>query len=108
FGVEIEDFMLSRLYHNVTFGVLIVLRSNSVELFRDLAKSAQKWDGILAFDIHDKEQTLPNSIEDAPYDNRMKYTATVLNGNGLTAQFLNEWTKLLLRENISVEKLKSL
>ncbi|CAG8570795.1 9023_t:CDS:2 [Ambispora leptoticha] len=105
---EIEDFMFSRLYHNATFGVLIALRSNSVELFRDLAQGARKWDGTLAFDVHNVEKPLSNSIEDAPYDNRIKYAATVLNQNGLTAEFLDEWTKILLDAKISVEKMQRL
>ncbi|CAG8564188.1 7644_t:CDS:2, partial [Racocetra persica] len=105
---EIEDFMLSRLYHNVTFGVLITLKSDNSDLFRDLAEAAQKWDGILSFNIHEQQDILPKSLEDAPYKNRTKYTATVLNQNGLTLQFLDEWTKLLLREKISVEKMQRL
>ncbi|CAG8537570.1 13123_t:CDS:2 [Ambispora gerdemannii] len=105
---EIEDFMFSRLYHNVTFGVLITLTSNSVELFRDLAQGARKWDGTLAFDVHNVEKPLSQSLEDAPYDNRTKYAATILNQNGLTAKFLDEWTKILLDAKISVEKMQRL
>ncbi|KAG9292278.1 hypothetical protein G9A89_009090 [Geosiphon pyriformis] len=105
---DIEDFMLSRLYHNVTFGVLINLKFDSVELFRDLAEAARKWDGTLAFDLHDVETQIAQSIEDAPYQNRTKYAATVLNQNGLTAKFLDEWTKILLDAKISVEKMQRL
>ncbi|CAG8717620.1 2961_t:CDS:2, partial [Acaulospora morrowiae] len=96
------------LYHNVTFGVLITLKSDNVDLFRDLSEAARKWDGTLSFDIHGKQDPLPKSIEDAPYENRVKYTATVLNQYGLSSKFLDDWTKLLLREKISVEKLQRL
>ncbi|CAG8729387.1 15574_t:CDS:2, partial [Funneliformis caledonium] len=106
---EVEDFMLSRLYHNVTFGVLITLNSDNIDLFRDLAEASRKWDGTLSFDIHDSNQSyFVSSIEDAPYENRIKYTATVLNQKGLTPQFLNDWTKFLLKEKISVEKMQRL
>ncbi|RHZ54929.1 hypothetical protein Glove_421g69 [Diversispora epigaea] len=105
---EIEDFMLSRLYHNVTFGVLIVLKSDNVDLFRDLAEASRKWDGTLSFDVHGHQDNLPKSIEDAPYENRIKYTSTVLNQNGLSSKFLDAWTKLLLREKISVERMQRL
>ncbi|RIA97021.1 HAD-like domain-containing protein [Glomus cerebriforme] len=106
---EIEDFMLSRLYHDVTFGVLITLNTHNIDLFRDLAEASRKWDGTLAFDVHDRDQNYyTSSIEDAPYENRIKYTATVLNQNGLTPQFLNDWTKFLLKEKISVEKMQRL
>ncbi|CAI2179066.1 14185_t:CDS:2, partial [Funneliformis geosporum] len=106
---EVGDFMLSRLYHNVTFGVLITLSSDNIDLFRDLAEASRKWDGTLSFDIHDDNQNdFTSSIEDAPYENRIKYTATVLNQKGLTPQFLNDWTKFLLKEKISVEKMQRL
>ncbi|CAG8542385.1 HAD-like domain-containing protein [Gigaspora rosea] len=105
---EIEDFMLSRLHHNVTFGVLITLKSDNANLFRDLDEAAKKWDGNLTFNVHNQQDILPKSLEDAPYKNRLKYTATVLNQNGLTPKFLDEWTKLLLREKISVEKMQKL
>jgi len=106
---EVEDFMFSRLYHNVTFSVLITLRSDNIDLFKDLTETSRKWDGILAFDIHDSKQShFISSIEDAPYEDRIKYTATILNQNGLTPQFLNDWTKFLLKEKISVEKMQKL
>ncbi|CAB4481144.1 phosphoserine phosphatase serb [Rhizophagus irregularis] len=102
----IEDFMLSRLYHDVTFGVLIALRSDDIDLFKDLAEASRKWDGTLTFDVHDGDRILP--IEDAPYENRIKYAATVLNQKGLSPQFLNDWTKFLLKGKISVEKMQRL
>ncbi|GBB90127.1 hypothetical protein RclHR1_00170031 [Rhizophagus clarus] len=106
---EIEDFMLSRLYHDVTFGVLITLRSNDIDLFKDLAEASRKWDGTLSFDVHDDNRThYTFPIEDAPYENRIKYTATVLNQKGLSPQFLNDWTKFLLKEKISIEKMQRL
>ncbi|RCH95355.1 hypothetical protein CU098_010881, partial [Rhizopus stolonifer] len=99
---EIDDFMLSRLYHNVTFGVLITLQSDNVAVFRDLAEAAQKWDATLTYDIpdsqvteptikHDKKEKrissepvyIPSSLEEAPYSERIKYAATILNQNGL-------------------------
>ncbi|KAI8099858.1 HAD-like domain-containing protein [Halteromyces radiatus] len=132
----IEDFMLSRLYHNVTFGVLITLQSDNVTVFRDLAEAAQQWDATLTFDVPDSQATepsirhretkekkksdsaiaaiteeqiyLPASLEEAPYSGRIKYAASILNQNGLEATFLSEWTQLLLKHRISVEKLSRL
>ncbi|KAJ3046460.1 hypothetical protein HK097_000843 [Rhizophlyctis rosea] len=104
----VEDFVLSRLYHNVTFGCLITLNSDNVDIFRDLAASARKWEATLFFDVQDSKESPVKSLEDAPYQNRTKYTATVLNQNGLTPQFLQDWTRLLLDERISVEKMTRL
>ncbi|CAO3599623.1 unnamed protein product [Absidia cylindrospora] len=128
----IEDFMLSRLYHNVTFGVLITLQSDNVTVFRDLAEAAQQWDATLTFDIPDTQATeptvrgekktktanaspsdddqiyLPASLEEAPYSDRIKYAASILNQNGLEASFLSQCTQLLLKHHISVEKLSRL
>ncbi|KAJ3189514.1 hypothetical protein HDU85_003145 [Gaertneriomyces sp. JEL0708] len=107
---EVHDFALSRLYHNVTFGCLIRLASDNVNIFSDLAQSARKWDATLSFDVQDaaKGDPVTSSLEDAPYQGRVKYTATVLNQNGLTPRFLNTWTRLLLDERISVEKMTRL
>ncbi|RCH97888.1 hypothetical protein CU097_009061 [Rhizopus azygosporus] len=126
---DIEDFMLSRLYHNVTFGVLITLQSDNVAIFRDLSEAAKKWDATLTYDIPDSQATeplireqkekkekkktpsepqpvyIPSSLEEAPYSGRIKYAATVLNQNGLSSVFLSKWTQLLLRHRISVEKM---
>jgi glycine cleavage system regulatory protein len=126
---NIDDFMLSRLYHNVTFGVLITLHSDNVAIFRDLAEAAQKWDATLTYDIPDSQATeplireqkenlkknkenrvsqpiyIPSSLEEAPYSERIKYAATILNQDGLNSNFLSEWTCLLLKHRISVEKL---
>lgn len=126
---NIDDFMLSRLYHNVTFGVLITLHSDNVAIFRDLAEAAQKWDATLTYDIPDSQATeplireqkenlkknkenrvsqpiyIPSSLEEAPYSERIKYAATILNQDGLNSNFLSEWTQLLLKHHISVEKL---
>ncbi|KAL0079166.1 HAD-like domain-containing protein [Phycomyces blakesleeanus] len=135
----IDDFMLSRLYHNVTFGVLITLKSDNVTVFRDLAEAAHKWDATLTFDIPDTQATepatkhqsisnnptttttttttattttavafLPPSLEEAPYSDRIKYSASILNQHGLESTFLKDWTKLLLKHRISVEKLARL
>ncbi|KAJ3282830.1 hypothetical protein HK104_010690 [Borealophlyctis nickersoniae] len=105
---NVDDFVLSRLYHNVTFGCLINLGPDNVDIFRDLADAARKWDATLFFDVQDQKEVLPQSLEDAPYSNRTKYTATVLNQDGLTPQFLFDWTRLLLDERISVEKMTRL
>lgn len=132
---DINDCMLSRLYHNVTFGVLITLRSDNVAIFRDLADAAQKWDAALTFDVPDtqalepsvrhhqqspeqakskpaneevSEIYLPPSLEEAPYSGRIKYAASILNQNGIQPAFLNGWTQLCLKYRISVEKLSRL
>lgn len=126
---NVDDFMLSRLYHNVTFGVLITLHSDNVAIFRDLAEAAQKWDATLTYDIPDSQATeplireqkenmkknkehrvsqpiyIPSSLEEAPYSERIKYAATILNQDGLNSSFLSEWTRLLLKHRISVEKM---
>ncbi|RKO83933.1 hypothetical protein BDK51DRAFT_13715, partial [Blyttiomyces helicus] len=108
YDCHIDDFALSRLYHNVTFGCLITLASDSVDIFRDLAEAAAKWDATLLFDVQDPKDLPASSLEDAPYRDRAKYTATVLNQNGLSSRFLNDWTRLLLDEKISVEKMSRL
>ncbi|KAK9768785.1 Phosphoserine phosphatase [Basidiobolus ranarum] len=105
---EIEDFMFSRLYHTATFGVLITLTNDNVAIFQDLAEAARKWDGTLSFEIQENHGPLPKSIEEAPYQDRVKYAATILNQNGLSAKFLYEWTHLLLKHKISVEKMARL
>jgi len=105
FNCTIIDFMLSRLYHNVTFGVLVRLTDESVDIFNHLSENARKWDAVLSFQIQDEREKIKHLLDEAPYDNRLKYTATVLNQNGLTSQFLNDWTKLLLETKISVEKM---
>jgi len=105
FNCTIIDFMLSRLYHNVTFGVLVRLSDDSVDIFNHLSENARKWDAVLSFQIQDEREKIKHLLDEAPYDNRLKYTATVLNQNGLTSQFLFDWTKLLLETKISVEKM---
>ncbi|KAF7728567.1 hypothetical protein EC973_005971 [Apophysomyces ossiformis] len=122
----VDDFMLSRLYHNVTFGVLLTLGSDNVNIFRDLAEAAHKWDASLTFDVPDTQATepsvrhqskvennrplnaVPASLEEAPYANRIKYAATILNQDGLDSAFLRDWTQFLLKNRISVEKLSRL
>ncbi|ORX95274.1 phosphoserine phosphatase serb [Basidiobolus meristosporus CBS 931.73] len=105
---DIEDFMFSRLYHTATFGVLITLTNDNVAIFQDLAEAARRWDGTLSFEIQENHGPLPKSIEEAPYQDRVKYAATILNQNGLSAKFLYEWTHLLLKHKISVEKMARL
>ncbi|KAK3808536.1 MAG: HAD-like domain-containing protein [Benniella sp.] len=109
---EVEDFSFARLYHNVTFAVLITIKNDDMEIFKDLAAAAKRWDGTLTFDILDSLKKdphfgnfVPKSIEDAPYEGRLKYTATVLCQHGLTSAFLSDWTQLLLENKISVEKM---
>ncbi|KAJ2008263.1 Phosphoserine phosphatase [Coemansia thaxteri] len=112
---QIADFSLSRLHHDVTFGVLVHLHNRDVDLFSDLAKTAQKWDGTLSFDVQDarlKASKLADSaqyaLSEAPYAKRVKYIATVLNERGLTPEFLSEWLAWLLRKKISVEQMRRL
>ncbi|KAI9144788.1 HAD-like domain-containing protein [Paraphysoderma sedebokerense] len=111
YNCKIEDFSFSRLYHNVTFAVLIRLSSDvTVDMFKKLAANAKKWEATLQFETFidgasSSPTTLPASLEDAPYLNRTKYAATVLNQNGLTASFLNDFTSLLLQFKVSVERL---
>jgi hypothetical protein len=109
YAADVEDFMLSRLYHQVTFAALLRLTDERVELFRDLAEAARKWDAELLFEPHNADHSaITQSIEEAPYAGRVKYAATVLNRHGLTASFFDDWTKLLLAERISVEKMTRL
>ncbi|KAI8147055.1 HAD-like domain-containing protein [Fennellomyces sp. T-0311] len=124
---DINDCMLSRLYHHVTFGVLITLKTNDSAIFTDLAEAAAKWDATLTYDVPDTQATeppvrheqaprigpkgdihIPLSLEEAPYSNRIKYAASILNQNGLQPAFLNDWTQFCLRYRISVEKLSRL
>ncbi|KAJ2731007.1 Phosphoserine phosphatase [Coemansia sp. BCRC 34962] len=112
---QIVDFSLSRLHHDVTFGVLVHLHNRDVDLFSDLAKTAQKWDGTLSFDVQDariKASKLADStqfaLSEAPYTKRIKYIATVLNERGLTPEFLSEWLAWLLCKKISVEQMRRL
>ncbi|KAJ1780438.1 Phosphoserine phosphatase [Coemansia sp. RSA 2523] len=112
---QIVDFSLSRLHHDVTFGVLVHLHERSVDLFSDLAQTAQRWDGTLSFDVQDaqlKATKLATSaqyaLSEAPYAQRIKYVATVLNERGLSPEFLSEWLAWLLAKKISVEQMRRL
>ncbi|KAF9909165.1 hypothetical protein BX616_011288 [Lobosporangium transversale] len=109
---EVEDFSFARLYHNVTFAILITIKNDDMDIFKDLAEAAKRWDATLTFDILDSLKKdphfgnyVPRSLEDAPYEGRLKYTATVLCQHGLTSAFLSDWTHLLLENKISVEKM---
>ncbi|KAF9169356.1 hypothetical protein BGX20_010428 [Mortierella sp. AD010] len=109
---EVEDFTFARLYHNVTFAILITIKNDDMDIFRDLAEAAKRWDATLTFDILDSLKKdphfgnyVPRSLEDAPYEGRLKYTATVLCQHGLTSAFLSDWVQLLLENKISVEKM---
>jgi glycine cleavage system regulatory protein len=109
---EVEDFSFARLYHNVTFAILITIKKDDMDIFKDLATAAKRWDATLTFDILDSLKKdphfgnyVPGSLEDAPYEGRSKYTATVLCQHGLTSSFLSDWTHLLLVNKISVEKM---
>ncbi|KAF8930508.1 hypothetical protein BGZ58_008202 [Dissophora ornata] len=108
----VDDFSFARLYHNVTFAILITIKNDDMDIFKDLAAAAKRWDATLTFDILDSLKKdphfgnyVPGSLEDAPYEGRLKYTATVLCQHGLTSAFLSDWTKLLLENKISVEKM---
>lgn len=108
----VEDFSFARLYHNVTFTILITIKKDDMDIFKDLAAAAKRWDATLTFDILDSLKKdphfgnyVPRSLEDAPYEDRSKYTATVLCQHGLTSSFLSDWTHLLLVNKISVEKM---
>lgn len=125
---DINDCMLSRLYHHVTFGVLITLRSDSDAIFKSLAAAAEKWDATLTYNVPDTEATeppvrhsqeegrlgerdpqgVPSSLEEAPYVGRFKYAASLLNQNGLQPAFLRDWAQFCLKYRISVEKLAPL
>ncbi|KAJ2658055.1 Phosphoserine phosphatase [Coemansia sp. RSA 1200] len=112
---QVVDFSLSRLHHDVTFGVLVHLHNRDVDLFSDLARTAQEWDGTLSFDVQDaklKASKLAGStqyaLDEAPYASRVKYMATVLNERGLSPEFLSEWLNWLLAKKISVEQMKRL
>ncbi|KAG0246232.1 HAD-like domain-containing protein [Mortierella sp. GBAus27b] len=109
---DVEDFSFARLYHSVTFAILITIKNDDMEIFKDFAEAAKQWDATLTFDILDSLKKdphfgnyVPKSIEDAPYEGRLKYTATVLCQHGLTSAFLSTWTDLLLENKISVEKM---
>ncbi|KAG0305075.1 hypothetical protein BGZ98_004632 [Dissophora globulifera] len=108
----VDDFSFARLYHNVTFAILITIKNDDMDIFKDLASAAKRWDATLTFDILDSLKKdphfgnyVPGSLEDAPYEGRLKYTATVLCQHGLTSAFLSNWTQLLLESKISVEKM---
>ncbi|KAJ2766664.1 Phosphoserine phosphatase, partial [Coemansia nantahalensis] len=112
---NITDFSLSRLHHDVTFGVLVRLHDRDVDLFSDLVATAQKWDGTLSFDVQDaqlKASKLATAarygLDEAPYAQRTKYIATVLNERGLSPEFLSEWLGWLLSKKISVEQMRRL
>ncbi|KAJ1645043.1 Phosphoserine phosphatase [Coemansia asiatica] len=112
---QIADFSLSRLHHDVTFGVLVYLQNRDVDLFGDLANAAQRWDGTLSFDVQDaqlKASKLSDAsqyaLSEAPYASRVKFIATVLNERGLTPEFLSEWLNWLLEKKISVEQMRRL
>lgn len=111
--LPIQDFVSSRLQHNVTFGCVTTLNpDSSPSFFADLNAKAIEWESQLSFDIikHEQEQVVEpeHLLEDAPYKDREKYTATVLNQSGLTSKFLYDWMRLLLDYKISVEKMERL
>ncbi|KAJ1732615.1 Phosphoserine phosphatase [Coemansia biformis] len=112
---NITDFSLSRLHHDVTFGVLVRLHDRDVDLFSDLVATAQKWDGALSFDVQDAELKASKlaaatqyGLDEAPYAQRTKHIATVLNERGLSPEFLSEWLNWLLSKKISVEQMRRL
>ncbi|KAJ2584940.1 Phosphoserine phosphatase, partial [Coemansia sp. RSA 1797] len=48
------------------------------------------------------------ALSEAPYAQRIKYVATVLNERGLSPEFLSEWLAWLLAKKISVEQMRRL
>ncbi|KAJ1972595.1 Phosphoserine phosphatase [Dimargaris verticillata] len=56
YGCAIEDFMFSRLYHQVTFGVLVTLTSRHLKIYLDLCQAAEDWEANLGFEIFDTPQ----------------------------------------------------
>ncbi|OMJ12329.1 Phosphoserine phosphatase [Smittium culicis] len=112
---SVLDFSFSRLHHNVVFGALVEVSGSVADLFNSLVKTARKWDGILTFDVQNTKllakQISGNSdhrLSEAPYSDRLKYVATVLNQNGLSSLFLDKLVKFFLARRISVEQMKRL
>lgn len=104
-GAQVDDFMLSRLYHQVTFAVLLSLPqpASTAILFQQLAHSAQKWDATLGFEVREPESVC--SLQQAPYPGRSRYTATLLDRRGLSSRALHRWVRTLLDERVSVERM---
>ncbi len=53
YDVKIEDIMLSRLHHNVTCAALVRINTDNVQMYKDLARGARKWEAELKFDVYD-------------------------------------------------------
>jgi phosphoserine phosphatase SerB len=104
--INIHDFSFSRLHHHVTFAVLVQLPESGTQpnFIKSLADTARKWKATLLFDFPES-RSLPPSLEDAPYNNRTKYAATVLDFRGLKPAFLHDFTRLLLSYQVSVERM---
>jgi phosphoserine phosphatase SerB len=103
------------LQHNVTFAALVTLTPQAFTeggFFTLMGELARRWDATLTCEIKDTypQETLEQaqSLEDAPYPNRHKFAATVLDRRGLQASFLSAWTALLLRARISIERMRRL
>ncbi|PVU90290.1 hypothetical protein BB561_004940 [Smittium simulii] len=112
---RILDFSLSRLHHDVVFGVFLAISGKFIDLYNDLVRTARIWDGELTFDVQSSSLQLKQvangcqyRLEEAPYINRSKYVATVLSQTGLCNVFLDKFLKWLLLKKISVEKMKRL
>ncbi|OLY80180.1 putative phosphoserine phosphatase [Smittium mucronatum] len=112
---SVLDFSFSRLHHNVVFGALVQISGSVADLFNSLAKTARKWDGVLTFDVqntklHAKQisGSLDYRLNEAPYKDRLKYVATVLNQDGLSSEFLDKLVKFFLERKISIEQMKRL
>ena len=115
FRCRILDFSLSRVHHHVSFGVVVKIPASDVGLFNHLADNARKWDATLTFDVQNARLRAKQlaygtkyRLDEAPYENRKKYAATVLKEDGLTPIFLDEWCKWLLANKISIERMKRL
>ncbi|KAJ1920833.1 Phosphoserine phosphatase [Mycoemilia scoparia] len=115
FRCRVLDFSLSRFHHHVSFGVVVKIPAADIGLFNHLSANAQKWDATLTFDVQNAKLRAKQlaygtkyRLDEAPYDGRTKYIATVVNEQDLTPGFLNEWCKWLLVHKISIERMRRL
>ncbi|RKO97743.1 hypothetical protein CXG81DRAFT_2895, partial [Caulochytrium protostelioides] len=108
-GLGILDFSLARRHHHVTFGAVVVLTSEAIGIFSALTEAARRWDAQVTFDaVQTDKSLLAARLEDAPYQDRTKYMATVLNQHGLKADFLAALTRMFLERKISIETMTRL
>lgn len=114
FGAKVEDFVFSRLRHQVTFTVQSILTEQMQKegIYKELRKVALRWDATLTVEslsphqLQLKEEKI--GLEDAPYPDRLKFMATVLTTTRLQARFLATLSEFLLKEGISLERIHRL